>query len=157
MEYQQLVNLFVIEDQFYAIPINFISRVVRAVEITEVPSAPDYLLGIVDYHGSIVPVLNLRNLLKLTDKEIDIDHRIMFLDIWGKQAAIVVDRVYGIISLNDKYAADEDPILYHPDIKQIVSLEHGIVFLLDFEQLLKHSDEQLLNRLIQEKDFNPLS
>ena len=84
---------FHLDQQVYAIPLETIVRVTRAVEITTLPQSPPFLLGIIDVRGEVVPVLNLRRVLGHPDRAISVDDRILLADTGCRTLALVVDDV----------------------------------------------------------------
>jgi purine-binding chemotaxis protein CheW len=52
--------VFSLEDQRYALALAAVLKVIRAVELTYLPEAPENLVGLLNLRGEIVPVLNIR-------------------------------------------------------------------------------------------------
>ena len=57
---KQLV-VFTVDDQHYALDLVSVERVVRAVEITHLPQAPDTVMGVINFEGKVIPVVNTRD------------------------------------------------------------------------------------------------
>jgi purine-binding chemotaxis protein CheW len=55
----QLV-VFAFDEQRYALHLSAVERIVRMVEITPLPKAPEIVLGVVNVQGRIVPIVNIR-------------------------------------------------------------------------------------------------
>ncbi len=55
----QLV-VFTVDDQQYALNLVCVERVVRAVEVTHLPQAPETVLGVINFEGQVIPVVNTR-------------------------------------------------------------------------------------------------
>jgi len=64
----QLIG-FRLADQEYALPIDVIQEVIRAVEATKLPSAPAFLAGVINLRGKVTPLVSLRTLLGLPPDE----------------------------------------------------------------------------------------
>lgn len=64
----QLIG-FRLAEQEYALPIDVIQEVIRAVEATKLPSAPDFLSGVINLRGKVTPLVSLRTLLGLPPDE----------------------------------------------------------------------------------------
>jgi purine-binding chemotaxis protein CheW len=77
----------------YALPLAFVDRVYRAVEITPVKTDSPHVPGIVVIHGSAVPVLDVRKRLTLPPKEAAVDHHLLVLTSGGRRICCIVDRV----------------------------------------------------------------
>ena len=61
---------FSLEGQRYALPLSVVRRVVFAVQVTLLPNAPGIVLGVVDFHGDVIPVLNVRRRFQLPERAI---------------------------------------------------------------------------------------
>jgi len=57
---------FHLDDQRFAVPLPASVRVERAVAITPLPKAPDIVMGIINFHGQIIPVVNIRSRFNMT-------------------------------------------------------------------------------------------
>ena len=55
--------VFSVDEQEYALPYTIVEKVVRSVEITPLPNAPDIIKGIINVHGRVIPVLSVREKL----------------------------------------------------------------------------------------------
>lgn len=64
----QLIG-FRLAEQEYALPIDVIQEVIRAVDATKLPSAPDFLSGVINLRGKVTPLVSLRTLLGLPPDE----------------------------------------------------------------------------------------
>ena len=62
--------VFALGDQRCALYLPVVDRVVRMVEITPLPKAPDIVLGVVNVHGEVIPVINVRKRFGLPQRDI---------------------------------------------------------------------------------------
>ncbi|MCD8212611.1 MAG: chemotaxis protein CheW, partial [Campylobacter sp.] len=60
----QLVG-FVVGEEEYAIPILNIQEIIKPIEFTRVPSVPDYVLGVFNLRGNVIPLIDLRKKFSL--------------------------------------------------------------------------------------------
>jgi purine-binding chemotaxis protein CheW len=65
----QLV-VFALDEQRYALRLTAVERIVRAVEVTPLPKAPQIVLGVIDAQGRIIPVVDVRQRFRLTEREV---------------------------------------------------------------------------------------
>ncbi len=98
----QLV-IFALADQLYALPIQETQEIIRMTDITRVPNTKEYVEGIINLRGSIVPVINLHRRLGLPDKEHDDATRIIVVEYNGQKVGMIVDNVQEV----GRYAEDE--------------------------------------------------
>ena len=90
---------FWVGDEEYAVDILEIGEIIKVPEITEVPRAPQWLLGIISLRGTVVPILDLRIVLKLDPQEISRSSRVLVLRADGEPVGILVDRVTSVVRL----------------------------------------------------------
>ncbi len=83
----------------YALDITRIREIIKPREITEIPRVPDFLLGIISLRGSIIPVFDLRNRLKLGKGVITPESRIIVCHQGQRGAGLLVDRISQVVTL----------------------------------------------------------
>jgi purine-binding chemotaxis protein CheW len=91
------ILVFRLDGNRYGLSIGHVERIVHAVAVTPVPESPQSWLGIINVQGRVVPVVNLRQMLGLPEKEIDPGDNIIIAGSENRSAAIVVDGVEGIV------------------------------------------------------------
>lgn len=84
--------------ELYAVEIKNIREVVKLRGITEVPKTPPYILGICSVRGNIVPLLDLRKRMNLTQKAVDIkeNSKIIIFSFQRDLVGMIVDEVKGV-------------------------------------------------------------
>ena len=90
-----------IDDEQYGINIKFIDNIVRMQQITRVPKVDDYLKGVINIRGEIVPVMSVRMKMGLAEDEITGKSRIIILKTGeGNLVGIIVDQVNQVLTLD---------------------------------------------------------
>jgi purine-binding chemotaxis protein CheW len=89
--------VFGLEDQRYAMALGAVLKVIRAVEFTFLPEAPENLLGLINLGGEIIPVLDIRKRFHLPNREIDLNDRIIICKGAARTIAFVADVVEGVV------------------------------------------------------------
>ena len=90
-----------IDDEQYGINIKFIDNIVRMQQITRVPKVDDYLKGVINIRGEIVPVMSVRMKMGLAEDEITGKSRIIILKTGeGDLVGIIVDQVNQVLTLD---------------------------------------------------------
>ena len=131
-----LLLLFNVDDQRYALHLDVIERIVRAVEITPVPDAPAGILGVINVYGRIVPVLDFRRRLGLPGKEIELTDQLIIAQASGRPQALLADGVIGVVDYPEEQAAKMHEIV--PGMEEneaVVTLADGIVFVENLDAL----------------------
>ena len=97
----QLVTFSLANEEF-AFPIGIVQEIVRTPDITKVPSAPSYIEGIANLRGNILPIVNLRNRLVMSEKEIDESTRVIVINVGGSMVGGIVDSVSEVVHIETK-------------------------------------------------------
>jgi purine-binding chemotaxis protein CheW len=92
---------FGIESERYAIRIQDIHEIIKIQDITQIPNVKHYVKGVISLRGKIVPVISLRNLFQLEDKEYSKHTRIVVVHHQEDTAGIIVDSVNKVTSFSD--------------------------------------------------------
>lgn len=142
---------FLVGNESYGIEIKHVTEIIGIQEITEVPSMPDYVKGIINLRGKIIPVIEVR--LRLKKKSIEYDDRtcIIVIDIRDISVGLIIDGVSEVISITDDSIVPP-PITktgFHNNyIKGIGKAGNEVKLLLDCNLLV--SDEEFKIGVIDE-------
>ncbi len=93
----QLVS-FALGDEIYGLDVMLTESIERVSDITRVPKTPNYVLGITNIRGEIVPIVSLRKRLGMKDREYDDDTRIIICRWQDYRIGILVDKVYDVFT-----------------------------------------------------------
>ncbi|MCF6149165.1 MAG: purine-binding chemotaxis protein CheW [Candidatus Kuenenia sp.] len=137
--------IFTIEKQRFAVRYTEVKRVVRAVEITPLPSAPEIIVGVINVQGEVLPVINLRKRLCLKEKEIDIDDKLIVLNTHKRTVIIIADAIEGVIKGEDIICA-KDIVKNIDTIQGILKINGDLTFICDIEKFLSIEEEEALER-----------
>lgn len=111
--------VFRIDDQLYGVDISAVTQTVRAVALTRVPNGPPLLSGLLNLHGTIIPVIDIRTQLKLARKVMDINDRIVVVAVKTLLAAFVCDDIEGIVAIDVQ--TSKNAVRIHPDLADVLS------------------------------------
>ncbi len=140
MPVHQKVCICWLDDKQYGFAIENIVRIIRAVEVTQMPNAGKNTLGLFNFQGTVLPLMSIRNRLGLPEKEIDIDDRFIIFSVLNCQYAIAVDSVLDVVVIDDKNASVIASSTQHISTNKVARLTNGIAYIFDIEHLFS-SDE----------------
>lgn len=134
--------IFKIDNHDYGIEIQYVHEINRMKEviINPVPKVPDYVEGIINLRGEVVPVLDLRKKLGLPVKEIGRETRILIVRIDNKTIGLIVDMVLKVISIDNKeitVTPEEISDINTRFFSGIVRLGKRITLLLNINEVLR--------------------
>jgi purine-binding chemotaxis protein CheW len=135
------IVLFTLDEPRYALPLSAVERVVRAVEITPLPKAPEIVLGAIDAQGRVIPVVDVRKRFRLPTREMDMDDRFIIA-----RTSLAVDSVIGIRTLADgEVVSAEQALPFAEYLRGVAKMEDGIVLIYDLDQFLSLDEEHMLD------------
>lgn len=126
-------------DEFFGIDIKHIDNIVRMQHITRVPKSENYIKGVINLRGVVIPVFSLRLKMGLPEIEENKSNRIIILKVDGDLVGIIVDEVKEVVNIADNdvekvYRDASDPI---QNFLLGVGKENGsLVSLLDINEVL---------------------
>ncbi len=148
---RQLV-VFRLEQRRYALPLAIVERVVRAVEVTPLPKAPTIVLGAINVHGRVLPVLDVRQRFRLPTREIGPADWFLVADTARRTVVLVVDDSDGVVErpqadivVSTQIAPGLD------DFPGVVRLDDGLVLIHDLERFLSLEEARALDEAMDQR------
>lgn len=144
----QLV-VFIIGEQRYALPLTTVQRVVRMVEVTPLPKAPEVVLGVIDVQGSVIPVVSMRKRFGSAEPESSLSDQLIVADTGTRTVALVVNSVIGVMERTTEEVTGAESIVSGAEyVEGITRLEGGMVFVHDLHRFLSKQEEHQLDGLM---------
>ena len=97
----QLVG-FEVGKEIFGVDILMVREIIRSAPITPVPNSPEFVEGVINLRGDIIPVIDLRKRLNLFTEEMQKKNWILILDIEGSVTGFVVDMVDEVLKIDEK-------------------------------------------------------
>jgi purine-binding chemotaxis protein CheW len=91
---------FLLRGEEYAVPVADVREVLKMQDLTAVPNAPDYILGVMSLRGTMLPVIDLSQRLDLTPGVRDEKSRIIVVSSGDEDVGLMVDRVRGVFRIS---------------------------------------------------------
>jgi purine-binding chemotaxis protein CheW len=140
---------FTLDTQQYAFRLASVRRVVRMVEITPLPKAPDIVLGVIDLQGNILPVMSLRRRFGRSEPEISLTDQLIVADTATRSVALVVTSVTGVIERTVEEITEAEKIVPGARyVEGITKLEDGILFIHNVDRFLTKKEDRQLGGLL---------
>jgi chemotaxis signal transduction protein len=150
----QLVT-FMLGDEEYGVPISQIQEIDRIAKITKVPKAAQFIEGITNLRGEVIPVLDTRKRFELAVKPPDDRTRIIIVDLGGVKTGLVVDSVREVLNLARKDIAPPPEGIGSGIDQRFISgigkVDAGkrMIVLLDVERILSRQEQAHLAEIAQ--------
>jgi purine-binding chemotaxis protein CheW len=123
------VLIFSLDEHRYCLPARCVQEVVRAVQSQPVPNAPRGLEGIIDVHGTIVPVIDLRQRLGITPRKPMLSDHLIIMRREDQLIAIRVDRAIDVRKIEPAMVHNTAGAGYENE--GFIRTQDGIVIVLD--------------------------
>jgi purine-binding chemotaxis protein CheW len=138
----QLVT-FTLDEVEFGLDIDRVQEITPRTDITPVPGAPSFVLGIVNLRGSIIPVLDSRLRFHLPPKAPTPKTRIIIIDLAGQSTGLMVDSVAEVVKLDDFTLRDTPPLVagVRSDyLAGMVTAANRLITLINLEKLLDSAE-----------------
>ncbi len=135
---ENLFTLFELGGEDYGVPVDMMIEIVRDVSTFNIPGTPDYVVGATDLRGEVIPILDLKKILKVGRTEGELQE-VLLVRIGEEKLALPVDRLKDIISSTEDKLIDPSSITNLQDkmLKWIIRLEDDrTVRVLDIKELV---------------------
>jgi purine-binding chemotaxis protein CheW len=128
---------FKLDDQEYALDIANVVQVIRMVAVTRPPRAAEYMEGMFNLRGKVVPVINLRKRCGLPPKAHDLNTQLLIAQVDGQTLALTVDVVSEVLTLPASSIESADQVGEQMEyLKGVGKLGDRLLLLLDPKTLL---------------------
>ena len=144
IEHKQYV-VFQIDDQEFGVDIHKVSIIEKFMNITRVPTTPDYIKGVVNLRGEIIPVMDLRTKFGLPFKEADDDTRIIMLKFNEITLGVIVDSVAEVVDFAEEEMESVTSITNDRTLDYVVGIgriDQRLITVLNIEKLITELTER---------------
>ena len=148
-ELLQLVT-FSTGDEEFGVDILRVQEIIRTMAITKVPKAPEFVEGVINLRGKVIPISDLRRRFGLQPKAHDKHTRIIVIEINTMIVGFVVDSVSEVLRIPASTVEPPPPVvagLESEYISGVGKLEDRLLILLDLDRLLSRADIEALGQL----------
>ena len=147
---ERYLTFFLGEEQ-YGIAIDRIKEIIAIMKVTNVPKTPEYMRGVINLRGSIIPVVDTRLRFGMETKEEDMHTAIVIVEVDKVNIGFIVDRVEEVASIDSANMSDPPKFGNNIDTDFICSMaqmDENVVMILDVLKLFE-ADELISLEQIQ--------
>lgn len=144
------IACFRLGEDLYAADIMRIKEIIRLQKLTNLPKAPDFVEGVLNLRGTVIPVVDLRKRFDLPVTPLNRDTRLLIVTVGRQVMGLVVDEVTEVISVSVK------DIKAPPQMAGGVGAEYlvgvclagdSLIMLLNLDRIISDRESEELNRL----------
>ena len=148
---QQVV--FRLDKEEYGLNIMKVNGIEKYQEVVKVPNAPEYIEGMINLRGEVLPIFSLRKKFNLTDKPHDDATKIIVVNTNGIKVGFVVDSVEEILQIDEEVIELAPAIvagINRKYIKSVAKVEQRMIVLIDIDLVVTDEEKISLGEVIAE-------
>ncbi len=140
------IVVFQIVNKGYGIDITLVREIIRVPDITRVPGAPDFVVGLINLRGGVIPVVDMTRRFNLGQASSGDEARIVIVETAGQLVGMWVDRVSEVLQLRSEHIGP--PSAYVSGAKSgcvngIAQVDERLILLLDLQHVLAQEGEAM--------------
>lgn len=150
------LSFFVKEEQ-YGIEISHINEIIAIMKITKVPRTPDFVEGVINLRGSIIPIVDIRGKFGIEKKEHDMNTAIIINEVAGVNIGFIVDRVEDVLTFDEKDLSEPPKFGSHIDtsfIRNVAEVDSDVILILDMEKIFEDDELTQISEYKEPKSNN---
>jgi purine-binding chemotaxis protein CheW len=140
---------FKIGEEEYALDIMKIDSIIEVKDILKVPQAPSFVKGIMNFRGTIIPVISGRKKFSLSDEGVKSDKAIV-VNLKDKKIAILVDEVKEVLTFSQSDLEEppqEITSAANRYISAIANVKDRMIIVLDIDKLFSEKEKEMMSDL----------
>lgn len=147
---------FLLNNNEYIIPILKVQEIIKIPQITKMPGVPFYVEGVTNLRGRVIPIVNLKRILKISDDSIG--NKVIVISTGKITFGALVDNITGVVNVDEGSIESSEEFLHHGDshIEGVARINDRLLILLDIKRLIPAEDQALFEddvlEIIEEGD-----
>jgi purine-binding chemotaxis protein CheW len=126
-----------------------VRMITRAVQVTSLQQGLDDVLGIINVHGQIVPVLNLRKKLGLQSREVDSDDFLILAESSHRPVGLIVTDIEDVYEVSAQTALSNEELFRGDKKIQLLRIDEKIVMVQELHEFLSAEQKILLDQALE--------
>jgi purine-binding chemotaxis protein CheW len=147
--------IFKLDKEEYGLDIMKVITIEKYQEVVKTPNTPEYITGIINLRGSVLPVYSLRKKFHLQEKEPDDNTKIIVTVTNGMKIGFIVDSVEEILNVDDSNIEEAPKIVTGIDrryINSIAKVDERMVILIDIDLIISEEEQLELGKVSEEHE-----
>lgn len=145
----QIVS-FRVDDKDYAVEISKIIEIIYYKAATPLPQSPEFIEGVVDLRGTVIPVLDLKKRLRMPSKTAGLPNHILIVHFGEKMVGIVVDEVKEVLHIEEGQIQSPQTWIKGGSsqyLRGVCKVHDQLIFILSMDQLLSDDEQAQLREI----------
>jgi len=150
MEKLRKLVTFSLDDRKFGLYVSAVQRIIRVVEVTALPKAPEIVTGIINLQGTFIPVCDIRKRFRMPPREVCLDDQMIIAITAKRTVALIVDSVDDVIEISEEKIIAAEKILPELEyVEGVMKTEGGMVLIHDLERFLSLPEEKVLDEAME--------
>ncbi len=140
---------FILNDEVYGIEILKVREIIGLMDITNVPQTPDYMKGVINLRGKVIPVIDLRLKFSMPEEEHTQETCTIVVEVDSTSIGIIVDNVSEVMEIKSDEIEDAPQFGKGIDTSFIMALgktKETIVIMLDIAKVLSAEEIEVVKQ-----------
>ncbi len=141
---------FVMSSEEYGIEILKVREIIGMMDITSVPQTPDYMKGVINLRGKVIPIIDLRVKFSMTEQEHTQETCTIVVEVNDSLIGIIVDTVSEVVDVGDEEIEEAPHLGQEIDTNFIMGmgkLKEKLIILLDIDKVLSAEELEIAEEL----------
>ena len=134
---------FFIEQEQYGLNISNVKEIIASMNITNVPKTPNFIKGVINLRGAVIPVVDVRLKFGLQEREYDVNTAIIINEIDEASIGFIVDRVEDVLSIKHDNLTQPPRFGTSVDtsfIENVAEVNKDVVMILNLKKIFEHDE-----------------
>ena len=144
---------FVLSNEEYGIEILKVREIIGLMDITSVPQTPDYMKGVINLRGKVIPVIDLRMKFSMPEEEHTQETCVIVVEVNGTSIGLIVDSVSEVSDIGSGEIENAPKFGQGIDTSFIMGLgkvKEKIIIMLDIDEVLSSDELEIAEELAKE-------
>jgi len=152
MEKPRSFLVFSEDSQRFGLNLDEVERIEKAVELETFARSPEFVKGVVNYHGELLPVINIRKIFQLPEREMETSDLLIIARTKKRALAIWAQKIEGVVDKSEAEVEDAQRLFLGLDyVKGIFKYADSTVLINDLDKFLTDRELKMLHKVIAEE------
>ena len=146
---------FFIEEECYGLNISNVKEIIASMNITNVPKTPNYIKGVINLRGTVIPIIDVRLKFGMDERAYDINTAIIINEIDKVSIGFIVDRVEDVLSIKLSELTDPPKFGTSVDtsfIEKVAQIDKSVVMMLNLKKIFEQDELVDISQIERKED-----
>ncbi len=144
---------FVIGNEYYGVEVLKVQEIIGMMQIVHVPNSAEFMKGVINLRGTVVPVVDMRIRFKMPEREYDMFTVIIIVEVKNRMIGMIVDSVSDVVDMAESSIQETPHFAAKIEtdyIRGMGQVDDKLVIILDIDKILSTSDLEKMSQDAEE-------